>query len=266
MITRSRKFAFGEIPLEIVEIIFGYLSPKDIKRGVLVCRIWRDILSKRKFWNWAEIKLAYRNMKKIVRSPRFQLVGRVDLDIEREDPCYLIGNDKTLASVFSAFSSTSQICKGKQMRFFFEDFPQEHIRNIKPEDLADVMPELIYAYVRGAELFSPHQRNLVFDRVANSEAPKLFRFKYIAKSMYNDSDILTVARAVSRICIVDLVVKFTKEELFTLLTFIVEASDTMRLRILRLHFYNSRQFFDFKSDPKWRDLLAKVKGKLVDFV
>ena len=115
-----------------------------------MCRIWRDILSKRKLWNWAKVKLGYRNMKKVVRSRRFQLVGRVDLDIEREDPNYLIGNDKTLASVFSAFSRTPEICKGKQMRFFFEDFPQEHIRNIKPEDLADVVPELKYAYVRGA--------------------------------------------------------------------------------------------------------------------
>ena len=83
--------------------------------------------------------------------------------------------------------------------------------------------------------------------------------------MYNDTNILTVARAVGKICRVDLVVKFTKEELFTLLTFIAEASD-ISLRKLRVHFYNRDLFFYLKSDQKWRELLAKVKGKPVDFV
>ena len=83
---------------------------------------------------------------------------------------------------------------------------------------------------------------------------QIYREEYV----YKDTDILTVARAVCRICIVDIVVKFTKEELFTLLTFIAEASD-ISLRILRLHFYNGDQFFYLKSDHKWRELLAKVK-------
>lgn len=42
----QQESSFGNLPEEILELIFSYLSPYgDFKRAMLVCKLWHRILS-----------------------------------------------------------------------------------------------------------------------------------------------------------------------------------------------------------------------------
>ena len=73
-------FPDHNLPVEIIEIIFNYLEPRDIKKGVLVNHDWRKFLLQKRYWSWARIIINKDNLQKIlVENELLDLIDSVRL-------------------------------------------------------------------------------------------------------------------------------------------------------------------------------------------
>jgi len=119
---------FHSLPAEIIENLFGYLDPRDVKSGVLVNRRWRRYLSHKKYWQAFSIKLQG-HLLEIFRSERFQLVDRI-----------VIGNKMTaefVAGIFQRLAKT-RVSKDKCLNIPYGT----NMSKVEPTELAIVVSSL----------------------------------------------------------------------------------------------------------------------------
>ena len=57
------------LPVELLEVIFRYLSIQDLNRAVLVCRRWREVGETPRLWPWFNVKFEVNtNERNIVKN------------------------------------------------------------------------------------------------------------------------------------------------------------------------------------------------------
>ena len=61
----------------ILQNIFGFLSPAELKCAALVCRTWCHVLQLPRFWSWAAVSLNKENFRERTDSRRFRSIRRV---------------------------------------------------------------------------------------------------------------------------------------------------------------------------------------------
>ena len=45
----------NQLPTEILEIIFAYLKPSDLKNAILVCKRWFEVAGSSSLWTWVSL-------------------------------------------------------------------------------------------------------------------------------------------------------------------------------------------------------------------
>ena len=68
------------IPLEVMDIIFSFLTNSDIKAVATVCRNWWLITKHHKFWTTVLVKISSNDIEEKLCSERLRVINMVELD------------------------------------------------------------------------------------------------------------------------------------------------------------------------------------------
>jgi len=205
------------LPEDIMEVIFGFLGPSDIKRGRLVNKLWRRILSQKIFWRWAELHIDFEvDYLAIIDSRMLTLVKSLAIDV-RDIPLY------DLSLIFSALEGYG-VCKGKDIEFFFNST----CSNIGFVDLGTVMTDANCIMIYGNQNLTVSQHNSMFSSIANKGDLQLRHLK-IKHGTLSDSklDALTMSKALCRLHTVELYAFLSKEDIIILLSTINNSTDLL---------------------------------------
>ena len=66
---------------DTLEVILDHLAPADIKSAALVCRTWRTVVEKPRYWSWTKARLRSLSFREIFNSERFRNIGHVQFDL-----------------------------------------------------------------------------------------------------------------------------------------------------------------------------------------
>jgi len=86
------------LPVEMLEVIFHLLAPRDLKAVVLVCRWWREVGEAPKLWVWVHLWADYDDigyMPEMLDSRRLQAVRRIVVEHDGSDWNEEEGEDPT---------------------------------------------------------------------------------------------------------------------------------------------------------------------------
>ena len=197
----------------IVEQILSHLPPTDIKTAARVCRIWRVVLERSRYWNWAKVQLNKSNFEKIFPTRRFRNIATVKM----VNPC------------LSAVQIRMVLMEYDHLRFL--NFGSSDLSSVPADILAECLVNLRKAEFENAKL-TPHQAETLFLAIMEKSELKLRFLKIRFNNLSSVSpDILS--KAVIRLAEVNVgYTQLTGHQVNTLMRTIVREKLTLRKLII----------------------------------
>ena len=197
----------------IVEQILSHLPPTDIKTAARVCRIWRVVLERSRYWNWAKVQLNKSNFEKIFPTRRFRNIATVKM----VNPC------------LSAVQIRMVLMEYDHLRFL--NFGSSDLSSVPADILAEGLVNIRKAEFENAKL-TPHQAETLFLAIMEKSELKLRFLKIRFNNLSSVSpDILS--KAVIRLAEVNVgYTQLTGHQVNTLMRTIVREKLTLRKLII----------------------------------
>jgi len=153
----------------ILETVFSHLSPRAIKKAVLVSRTWRRVLETPKFWTKVILKVDNGNVSEVRKSKIIKLVSRIEFEVVSRNKKYLRTFERLIRAVVNNELSQLKTITTRTTGFRYD------LSSISPELLSQAVVRLEECDLNDSKL-SSEQVKAVLEKIIDTEDLKLKRF------------------------------------------------------------------------------------------